>query len=200
MRGMNIPDFTRVTLQVETGPESYSDIGIVLMDFSWHPIAADEGALTILCGDGVQSGADADPVPRLRLAADIVDGLRPDLSGEPSPLRTDFRIGHHFYDVRAFVVTSPEGTSKRGFVVLRLERRLTTNDAVSRLCRDYHVTEREEEALRGVAMGFTSKELADRMNIRDTTVKTFLRLLMIKMGVASRAGIVAKLLDYNDDR
>jgi DNA-binding CsgD family transcriptional regulator len=53
------------------------------------------------------------------------------------------------------------------------------------------------EALIGVAMGLTSKELATRMNISPNTVKAFLRLIMIKMGVTTRAGIVGKLFDQN---
>ena len=57
-------------------------------------------------------------------------------------------------------------------------------------------TEREQEALRGIAMGLTNKELAQRMNIAPNTVKTFLRLVMVKMGVARRTGVVAKLLEH----
>jgi DNA-binding CsgD family transcriptional regulator len=34
------------------------------------------------------------------------------------------------------------------------------------------------------------------MAISPNTVKAFLRLIMIKMGVTTRAGIVAKILDH----
>ena len=44
-------------------------------------------------------------------------------------------------------------------------------------------------------LGLTSKEVAIRMNISPNTVKAFLRLVMGKMGVTTRAGIVAKLLE-----
>jgi DNA-binding CsgD family transcriptional regulator len=40
--------------------------------------------------------------------------------------------------------------------------------------------------------GLTSKQIADRMTISTNTVKAFLRLIMIKMGVSTRAGIVGK--------
>src|ERR1019366_5904497 len=49
----------------------------------------------------------------------------------------------------------------------------------------------------GVTMGLTSKELAMRMHISPNTVKAFLRLIMIKMEVATGSAIVAKLLDQN---
>jgi DNA-binding NarL/FixJ family response regulator len=42
--------------------------------------------------------------------------------------------------------------------------------------------------------GLSSKEIADRMNISSNTVKTFLRLIMIKMGVSSRMAVVRKII------
>jgi DNA-binding CsgD family transcriptional regulator len=79
-----------------------------------------------------------------------------------------------------------------------LKREISVMDAVHQVGVDYHLTDREQEALIGVSMGLTSKELAERMNISPNTVKAFLRLVMIKMGAATRAGIVGKLLGQND--
>ena len=39
-----------------------------------------------------------------------------------------------------------------------------------------------------------SKEIADRMTVSPNTVKAFLRLVMIKMGVSSRSAIMAKII------
>jgi DNA-binding CsgD family transcriptional regulator len=44
-------------------------------------------------------------------------------------------------------------------------------------------------------MGLATKELATRLNISPNTVKAFLRLVMIKMGVATRGEMFAKLLE-----
>jgi DNA-binding CsgD family transcriptional regulator len=41
--------------------------------------------------------------------------------------------------------------------------------------------------------GFTSKEIAERMKISPNTVKAFIRLVMVKMGVSTRSGIIGKL-------
>ena len=68
-------------------------------------------------------------------------------------------------------------------------------DAVHQVGVEYSLTDREQEALIGVAMGLTSKELAVRMKISPNTVKAFLRLIMVKMGATTRAGIVGRLLD-----
>jgi DNA-binding CsgD family transcriptional regulator len=40
----------------------------------------------------------------------------------------------------------------------------------------------------------TSKEIATRLEISPNTVKAFVRLVMVKMGVTTRSGIVGKLL------
>ena len=36
------------------------------------------------------------------------------------------------------------------------------------------------------------------MNISPNTVKSFLRIIMIKMGAGTRSGIVGKLLEYSN--
>jgi DNA-binding CsgD family transcriptional regulator len=58
----------------------------------------------------------------------------------------------------------------------------------------FHLTDREEEVLQFLLEGLTSKEIADRMAISPNTVKAFLRLIMIKMGVSTRSGIVGKAM------
>ena len=42
--------------------------------------------------------------------------------------------------------------------------------------------------------GLSSKEIATRMNVSPNTVKAFLRVVMIKMGVSSRSAIVGKVM------
>jgi DNA-binding CsgD family transcriptional regulator len=81
-------------------------------------------------------------------------------------------------------------------MALFLQKDISIDDAVSRVAAEYALTEREQEAVRGISMGLSSKELAARMKISPNTVKAFLRMIMIKMGVTTRAGIVAKILDH----
>jgi len=44
-----------------------------------------------------------------------------------------------------------------------------------------------------------SKEIAERMKISPSTVKAFLRLVMVKMSVSTRSGIVGKVLGSRTD-
>ena len=63
-----------------------------------------------------------------------------------------------------------------------------SNSAVARL------TPGEREFLEQLANGYAYKEIAERMKISPNTVKAFLRLVMVKMGVSTRSGIIGKIV------
>jgi DNA-binding CsgD family transcriptional regulator len=75
-----------------------------------------------------------------------------------------------------------------------LEKRSSIDNAIHKAVMKYNLTERERQALEGISMGLSNKQLSERMNISPNTVRAFLRLVMVKMSVTSRSAIVAKLL------
>jgi len=78
-----------------------------------------------------------------------------------------------------------------------LHRNSSAAEAIDEVAADFRLTEREKQALSGVCLGLSSKDLAKRMNISPNTVKAFLRIIMVKMGVTTRAAVVAKILERN---
>jgi DNA-binding CsgD family transcriptional regulator len=80
-----------------------------------------------------------------------------------------------------------------GFMIVMLER--TGNEVVmiAEISERYGLTARERETVEFLLEGFTSKEIAERMKISPNTVKAFIRLVMVKMGVSTRSGIIGKL-------
>jgi len=62
----------------------------------------------------------------------------------------------------------------------------------------YQLSQREGEAVRFLIEGLTNKEIAARMGISPDTVKVFLRLAMMKMGVSSRSGIMSKFIHLKE--
>jgi DNA-binding CsgD family transcriptional regulator len=56
----------------------------------------------------------------------------------------------------------------------------------------FQLSPREQEIVRMVAKGHPNKVIADVLNISPWTVCTHLRRIFAKMGVASRAAMVAK--------
>jgi DNA-binding CsgD family transcriptional regulator len=75
-----------------------------------------------------------------------------------------------------------------------LERRASNNTALSEAQEKFGLTPRERETIQLLMEGLTSKEIAERMKISPSTVKAFLRLVMVKMSVSTRSGIVGKIL------
>ena len=164
--------------------------GLIVLDGSFNPIALDAGAESIL-GDLSENGGGTLPPEITRLLK-----TRPER--ELDAASASMKIGQHEYGFRVFLMTSRASAVMQPNVVLYLKREHSTVDAVRQAGKDYHLTDREQETLIGVVMGFTSKELAFRMEISPNTVKAFIRLIMIKMGVATRTGIVAKLLNQDN--
>jgi DNA-binding NarL/FixJ family response regulator len=65
---------------------------------------------------------------------------------------------------------------------------------LSQVCQQFKFTQREREVLEYLLQGMSSKVIANRMNLSPSTVKAFVRLIMIKTGVSSRSAIVAKIM------
>lgn len=86
------------------------------------------------------------------------------------------------------------GNGTQPAIALVLERPLQPSVELSGLAQHFHLTKRECESVRLLTEGLTSKEIAARMGISANTVKVFLRLVMIKMRVSTRSGIIGKIL------
>jgi DNA-binding CsgD family transcriptional regulator len=177
----------------EQGAE-LADLGLVLMDMSFRTIAFDRGAATILSdlqGPGMQHA------PSFSIPPEIQKAIRDSRLGDLPDVKVRLHMGSRDYKCHAFLVKSHSDSLPHEMVVLHLERDSSPADRVTDLSAEYQLTAREQEALRGIAMGLTSKELADRMEISPGTVKSFLRMIMIKLGVRTRGAILAKLIEYN---
>ena len=82
----------------------------------------------------------------------------------------------------------------RASIAVLLERPPYGVIPLSPVSEQFNLTRREREALESLLQGLSNKEIASRMNVSPNTVKAFLRLIMLKMEVTSRAAIVAKIM------
>ena len=106
-----------------------------------------------------------------------------------------FQSGKRIYLCRIFRVYTVTKSNSQPSVVIILERCSERRISLYHVSETFHLTAREQEVLQQlVAEGLTTKEIAARMGISPNTVKAFLRLIMVKMGVNTRSGIVAKAL------
>ena len=170
------------------GRPSTAEGGLVLLDRSLKILAYDRGAAAIL------RDANQPRVQQLSLPKEILDNIRQCKLTSLSTLRLYLRIGKNEYTCRAYLLEWFNWLASQPIVAVHLVRIFTSNDAVYDASAKYQLTTREQEALRGISLGLANKTIADRMAISPNTVKAFLRLIMIKMGVTSRAGIVATML------
>jgi DNA-binding CsgD family transcriptional regulator len=65
---------------------------------------------------------------------------------------------------------------------------------IAEISERFGLTSREQETVQFLLEGFTSKEIAARMKISPNTVKAFIRLVMVKMSVSTRSGIIGKIV------
>jgi DNA-binding CsgD family transcriptional regulator len=163
-------------------------VGLVLLDASLKPLYCNTEAINI-CTYPAERGlvkiSSADFCEQIR-------AMIPQLpSAEEFPVTTFFLSGRRRYMCRSFLLEAAFNRGSNPAVAMTIERnRWVLRDLVMR----FQLTDREMEAVQHLAEGLTSKEIAQRMNISPNTVKTFLRLVMIKMGVTTRSGVIGKLI------
>jgi DNA-binding CsgD family transcriptional regulator len=160
------------------------EAGLVLMDLSLNSIAFDTGAAAILKHPNQTIASCLPP--------ELMDVLGRSETSELAPIKTHVQIGKTDYFCTAYRLESHNGILAQPVIALHLEK-ASAIDVVYEVIAKYQLTAREMEALRGILMGLANKELAVRMNISPNTVKAFLRLIMIKMGVTTRSEMFAKI-------
>jgi len=167
-------------------------VGLVVMNSSLLPLSFNPEAVQIL------SYPTYPNIPRngrhlgVLLAERIRSGLiSHQVSGEIAFV-TEFSSGRRRYHCRAFSLDYHSKGPSHPIMALLLERGPSGSVQVSQVSEQFNLTCREREALAFLLQGLTSKEIANRMSISPNTVKAFLRLVMIKMGVSTRCAILGK--------
>ena len=180
-----------VSKRVVTIPQPHveaAESGIVLIDASLRTVAMDHGASRILNGTGSSE-------PGVTIPYEIQQSIRARRAGDPADGPSSFTVGRQRYRYRIYSVQCERTDLPRTLIAIHLEAEVSSCDPIAQMAARYRLTEREAQALRGIALGLSTKELADRMNISPDTVKAFVRLIMIKLGGKTRTAIVVKLLD-----
>src|ERR1043166_5503609 len=101
--------------------------------------------------------------------------------------------GKRRYFCRIFDLECGWKNSHAPAAVVLLERAYQISSLVSSITKHFQLTRREKETVGLLLVGLTGTDTAQRMQISPNTVKAFLRLVMIKMGVSNRPGIIGKI-------
>lgn len=168
--------------------------GLIVIDAGLSLVAYNGEALRIL--------TFPDQPEKIRhLDSWLSNKIRSELIGRNSPTRfvDAFRSAKRTYQCRSFAVdhkaqngngTHPTG----GLHIVMLERRSNESVKISEIAERFGLTAREQETVLYLLEGLTSKEIAQRMNISPNTVKAFIRLVMVKMNVSTRSGIIGRIV------
>jgi DNA-binding CsgD family transcriptional regulator len=163
----------------------------MLLDSSLVPIYGNQDAVRILSYPRVPKTA--------RAAAHVIKKrlrslLRDHFPSRGNPLLVELSSDKRRYLMRAFYLDPYGRDPSQATYGLLIERRHHPMLDLAQVSQQYGLTGRERETMRLLLGGLTSKEIASRMRISPNTVKVFLRLIMLKMGVTTRAGIIGKIV------
>ena len=182
----NDADFARSDLSILAPP------GLLVVDRSLNLVASNLEAIQILTFP-----APPEKIPNLEgwLIKKIRAGLVDRRSGTLLSFVEQFKSAKRTYHCHSFPMNlnSDGPVPNHPALVLLLERSTNGGVKLGEICTRFNLTPREQETVKLLFEGLTSKEIADRMRISPNTVKAFLRLVMVKMGVSTRSGIIGKI-------
>ena len=175
----------------KTAPIKPAEVGLLLMDSSLKPIYANAQAVHILAyPEHSRNMRSVGSFLSKKVRSMVSNGEFSTHSHFP----TELVSGSRRYLCRTFLVNAHRGNSSRPTVAMLLERVPGGSVDLSKVCQQYSLTQRERQAVEFLIQGLTGKEIASRMRISPNTVKAFVRLVMIKMGVSTRSGIMGKII------
>jgi DNA-binding CsgD family transcriptional regulator len=171
-------------------------VGVLLLDAQLGLVHYTAEAAAIL--EYPRTSRESVPLDKVLAATRSQLGSPPKAPSAASP---EFLSGRRRYRCRALRLDS-SGPDSRGCVdhlepkiVVVIERVSTQSPDITRWSETFQLTSRECETVKFLLKGLTSKEIGDQMSISPNTVKSFLKLVMAKVGASNRTGIIAKILE-----
>lgn len=168
--------------------------GILLVGQKLKPVAWNSEAFQILAfnGSDVRERRATASAGELIMSKLLVRG-----PGTSVQLAEQVQSGKRKYVCRAFQLDA-QNTSGEAMSVVILKRPPVADMTLRRKLAEFHLTEREMQVSELLVQGMTNKEIASHLEISENTVKAFLRLIMAKMEMTTRAGVVGKIVGTHE--
>jgi len=171
--------------------------GLILLGDGYNPVAFNNTALQILA---YPTDPNKIHQPLLFVRDKVKFRLIKGNGGANAVFVHDLLSGRRKYNCRVFPFDSDIGKSSLVRTAILLERQSHVGGGIAGLLDQFSLTPREVETVALLVEGLTSKQIAERMKISPNTVKAFLRIVMVKMDVSTRSGIVGKIIGSVPDR
>jgi DNA-binding CsgD family transcriptional regulator len=121
----------------------------------------------------------------------------PDERADVTPTFLDlYQSGKRSYLVKGLMLSARSMASleREGYYLFILERIGSDVFNIARIARELNLSKREQDLIQLLLTDSGNKQIAHTLGLSLNTVKTYLKLLMRKLGVTSRAGIIAVLI------
>jgi DNA-binding CsgD family transcriptional regulator len=174
----------------ESGAGAVSSDGLILLNSLFKPVFVNPAAAEILIYPQRSDIKSRDSF----LANRIRSLFFTEESAAMPAVLTTFLSGRRIYEGHAYCVNALAKGDSQIFTAILLKRRSRGSTALYQASERFNLTAREQQVLQYLAHGLTTKEIAVGMEISPNTVKAFVHLIMLKMGVSTRSGIVGKAL------
>lgn len=170
--------------------------GLIVVDASLNLVASNSEAIQILTfPEQVDKLRHVDALVTGKIRSHLLErqGMR------PPGFVDEFRSAKRTYLCRSFSLDVNGGrnngsSTAANLTIVMLERKSNGAVTIAEIAQRYGLTARERETVQYLLQGLTSKEIAQRMKISPNTVKAFIRLVMVKMSVSTRSGIIGKIV------
>jgi DNA-binding CsgD family transcriptional regulator len=168
--------------------------GLLLVDSAFRVVASNAEVLQMLTFPN-------QPENITNLDTWLADKVHSNLLDKKSSsgFASEVRSGRRTYLYRSFSVDAVDNrknsSAQSGKLrIVMFERKSNESVRLKNVSEHFGLTAREQETVRFLLEGFTSKEIGQRMDISANTVKAFIRLVMAKMDVSTRSGIVGRVV------
>lgn len=181
--------------------------GVVIFNSRKQFIFADQKAIDFLNGAGhpEENGHTKRkfgvPTEISRILSELENGpkrFKSNCSRGITSLKRFVFINTRCYLIRAFIISDQRKRSSTHFLVLLENLAKRSRNCLERVRSHYHMSLREFEVVQLLVGGLTNKEIGNKLNIAESTVKEYLCTVMRKAGVSTRSGLVARILGYSD--
>lgn len=185
------PKMSTHTMHGEGRQSTHSQVAAILVDSQGTLSFPGKEALRILLYPRrLPNNRKAQSIALQRVRALFPDGPLADTAATSG----EFLSGRRGYLYRLYQFGNASGGSNAPAAMIVLERRNRALAPRPDSLAPYHLTTREQQVLLFVLQGLSNKRIAENMGISPNTVKSFLRLIMTKLGVRNRFTLFSKLL------
>jgi len=166
--------------------------GILIYDMNGRLLYSNKDAIDMFPGIGTGKGKPLETIYNL------CKGLRENRTADKKENGTGCRVLHDdsgaVFSVLAFFIGDPGKDKASTHIMALIEKIIEKHDVdFQKATKEFSLTKREGEVLKLVCSGLTNREISEKLFICEYTVKSHIKNLMKKIGISSRAGIIAQL-------